>query len=348
MTLMPDPLTIPSPGDAAPFPPRSRTPVAAATLACLAAIAGTLLWTQSHFNPAVANFLRAAAGPSGGAAPGAQAAILPLPEGVTALTAPERFDRESLSDKIDGKAELYLSAGFTGLAAQRLAVADPAGAWIEVFLYSMGSVENAYAVFSSQRRADGVPIGIAEFAYRAENAVFFVHGPTYVEMIASDREARLAQVMEELAAGFVGSQPAAPSAAIAERDLFPAEGLAAAGITLIPADAFGLEGFDRVFTAVYAVPGGEATAFLARRDGPQAAAAAAAAFAEFLTAYGGEPKGEGEPVPGARAIAIMDTYAVVFARGDFVAGVHEAPDLAQALALAGRLAARLKEAPGAR
>jgi hypothetical protein len=38
----------------------------------------------------------------------------------------------------------------------------------------------------------------------------------------------------------------------------------------------------------------------------------------------------------------------VFAQGDFVAGVHEAPDLAQALALAGRLAARLKEVPGAR
>jgi hypothetical protein len=31
-----------------------------------------------------------------------------------------------------------------------------------------------------------------------------------------------------------------------------------------------------------------------------------------------------------------------------VAGVHEAQDLAQALALAGRLAARLKEVPGAR
>jgi hypothetical protein len=297
----------------------------------------------------VTNFLRAAAGPAGGAAaPGAQTAILALPEGVTTLTAPERFDRESLSDKINGKAELYLSAGFTGLEAQRLSVADPAGAWIEVFLYAMGSVENAYAVFSSQRRADGVPIGVAEFAYRAENALFFVHGPTYVEMIASGREAGLTRAMEELARGFIGSRPAAPSAAIAERDLFPTEGLAASGITLIPADAFGLEGFDRVFTAVYAVAGGEATAFLARREGPQAAAAAAIAFADFLGAYGGEPKGADDPVPGARAIAIMDTYAVVFARGDFVAGVHEAPDLAQALALAGRLADRLKEAPGAR
>ena len=327
--------------------PRRRTPVALAVLAGLLAIAGGLLWTQSRFNPAVVNYLKAAA-PPGAAAPGARTAILPLPDGISPLTAPERFDRETLSDKIDGKAELYLSAGFIGLEAQRLAVADPAGAWIEVFLYAMGSVENAYAVFSSQRRADGVPMGVAEFAYRAENAVFLVHGPAYVEMIASGREERLAAAMEELARAFIASQPAAPSAAIAERDLFPPEGLSEASITLIPADAFGLEGFDRVFTAVYAVPGGEATAFLARRGEPPAAAQAAKAFADFLTAYGGEPKSAGDPVPGAQAIAIMDTYAVVFAQGEFVAGVHEAPDLAQALALAGRLAARLKEVPGAR
>src|SRR5512133_1136053 len=100
--------------------PRRRTPVALAVLAGLLAIAGGLLWTQSRFNPAVVNFLKAAA-PPGAAAPGARTAILPLPDGISPLTAPERFDRETLSDKIDGKAELYLSAGFIGLEAQRLA-----------------------------------------------------------------------------------------------------------------------------------------------------------------------------------------------------------------------------------
>jgi hypothetical protein len=325
-----------------------RNAVAVAVLAALAAIAGSLLWTQGHFNPAVVNYLQASAGTAAVSVPGAQAAILSLPEGISPLTAPERFDRETLSDKIDGKAELYLSAGVIGLAAQRLSIADPAGAWIEVFLYEMGSVENAYAVFSSQRRADGTPLPVAEFAYRAENAIFLVHGTAYVEMIASGKEERLAQIMEVLARGFIQDRPAAASAAMAERDLFPREGLAEASITLIPSDAFGLAGLDRVFTAVYSVAGGEATAFLARRNGPQAAAEAAAAYADFLKTYGGEPKASDDPVPGARMIAIMDTYDVVFAQGDFLAGVHEAPDTTEALALAGRLAARLKEVPGAR
>lgn len=325
----------------------SRTPVAVTVLALLGLIAVILLWTQSHYNAAVVNYLQGSAAPATGAAPGPAAAILPLPDGISPLTAPERFDRDTLSDKIDGKAELYLSAGVVGLEAQRLATADPAGAWIEVFLYDMGSGENAFAVFSTQRRADGTPLPTAEFAYRAENAIFFVHGAFYVEMIASGREPRLAQAMEELATAFIRSRPAA-GAALGERDLFPREGLNEASITLIPADAFGLAGLDRVFTGLYAVGSGEATAFLARRDGPRAASEAAGAYAEFLQAYGGEAKATDDPVAGARAVAIMDSYEVVFAVGDFVAGVHEAPDLESALALARRIAARLKEVPGAR
>ena len=228
------------------------------------------------------------------------------------------------------------------------ATSDPAGSWIEVFLYEMGSGENAYAVFSSQRRADGTSLALAQFAYRAENAIFFVHGTSYVEMIASGKDDALTRGMEELARAYIDSRPGAPSAVMAERDLFPREGLTEASITLIPSDAFGLAGLDRVFTAVYAVPGGEATAFLARREAPQAAVDAASAYADFLKTYGGELKGQDDPVPGARLIGIMDTFEVVFAQGEYLAGVHEAPDMEQALALAGRLSARLKEAPGAR
>jgi hypothetical protein len=345
MVRMPDPLPIDSPENRT---AHSRTPVAVTVLAALGVIAVALLWSQAHYNPAVVNYLQASAGTSAAAAPGAATAVLPLPDGISPLTAPERFDRDTLSDKIDGKAELYLSAGVVGLEAQRLATADPAGAWIEVFLYDMGAGENAFAVFSTQRRADGTPLPVAEFAYRAENAIFFVHGAYYVEMIASGREPQLAQAMEDLATAFIRSRPAAAAARMAERDLFPREGLSEASITLIPADAFGLAGLDRVFTGIYAVGSNEATAFLARRDGPQAAAEAAAAYADFLQAYGGETKATDDPVAGARAVAIMDGYEVVFAVGDFVAGVHEAPDLEGALALARRIAARLKEVPGAR
>src|SRR5512144_1193881 len=131
-------------------PPGRQTLVSLATLGCLLAVAAGLLWTQSRFNPAVVNFLQGTADrakETSPAAPMPKEQILPLPEAMSPLSPAEHFDRETLSDKIDGKAELYLSAGFTRLDCQRVSLAGQPDAWIEVFVYDMGSVENAYAVF---------------------------------------------------------------------------------------------------------------------------------------------------------------------------------------------------------
>lgn len=326
-----------------------ETILALCVLASLTVIAAGMATVQSRFNPAVVNFLQGAAdrvkGPA--AAPATAEAILPLPEGMSLLTPAERFDRETLSDKIDGKAELYLSAGVIRLDSQRLALAGQPDLWVEVFIYDMGSFENAYAVFSAQRRADATMLDFAEFAYRAENALFFVHGPYYLEMIASGTDDRLRTSMDALAREFIRSRPVA-QATIAERDLFPKPGLVATSISLIPADAFGVADLDRVFTATYSIAGAEMTAFLSRRADPQAAAALAGAYVDFLKTYGGEVKASDEPVPGGAVVAILDMYEVVFAEGPFLAGVHEAPDRDKAVMLAKELAAKLKEVPGAR
>jgi hypothetical protein len=153
--------------------------------------------------------------------------------------------------------------------------------------------------------------------------------------------------MNALARAFIGSRPMV-QAAIAERDLFPKPGLAETGISLIPSDAFGFAGLDRVFAATYLMDGTQMTAFLSRRADSQEAAALAGAYVDFLKAFGGEVKALAEPVPGAVVVAVLDMYEIVFVVGPFFAGVHEAPDRDQALILAKTLAAELKEASGAR
>ena len=326
-----------------------ETIVALCVLASLVAIATGMAMVQSRFNPAVVNFLQGAADRAKGlaAAPATAEPVLPLPEGMALLTPAERFDRETLSDKIDGKAELYLSAGFIRLECQRLNLAGQPDLWVEVFIYDMGSFENAYAVFSTQRRADAITLDFAEFAYRAENAFFFVHGPFYLELIASGTDERLRASMDALARAFIRSRPVA-QATITERDLFPRTGLVETSISLISADAFGVADLDRVFTATYSIAGAEMTAFLSRRADPQEAAGLAGGYVDFLKAYGGEVKASDDPVPGAAVVAILDMYEVVFAEGPFLAGVHEAPDRDKAVMLAKELAAKLKEVSGAR
>ena len=130
--------------------------------------------------------------------------------------------------------------------------------------------------------------------------------------------------------------------------LFPKTGLVETSISLISADAFGVAGLDRMFTATYSIAGAEMTAFLSRRADPQEAAGLAGSYVDFLKAYGGEVQASGDPVPGATVVTILDMYEVVFAEGPFLAGVHEAPDRDKAVMLAKELAAKLKEVPGAR
>ena len=322
--------------------PRRQTVISLIVFAILAAIALGVYSAQGRFNPAVLNYLQGAAVIA--KPPAAAGHLLDLPAGLSPLSPPERFDRETLSDKINGKAELYLSAGFVRLDCQRVALTDRPEDWIEAFVYDMGSAPNAYAVFSLQRRSDGTPLDFAEFVYQAENALFLAHGAFYLELIASGKDRRLLDTLETLARGFMARRPAA-AAAIAERDLFPQEGLAAESIRLIPADAFGLAGLDRVFTATYAADGGEMTAFLSRRANPQDAADRLRSYVDFLKTYGGEVRLVDAPVGGTAVIAILDMYEVVFSQGDFLCGVHEAPSRESALELAGRLAGKLREVP---
>ena len=321
---------------------RRQTTIGLAVLAVLALTGFGIYSAQFRFNPAVVNYLEGAAVATAPAAPAGP--LWELPEGLSPLSPPERFDRATLSDKINGKAELYLSAGFVRLDCQRMALSGRPEDWIEAFVYDMGAAPNAYAVFSQQRRSDAAPWDFAEFAYGAENALFLAHGTFYLELIASSREPRLLGFLELLARGFMARHPVA-AAAIAERDLFPREGLDEAGIRLIPTDAFGVSGLDRVFAATYTADGGEMTAFLSRRANPQEARDLARSYVEFLKTYGGEASPSGAPVDGVTVVAILDMFEVVFAQGPFLAGVHEAPDREQALSLSGRLAEKLKEVP---
>jgi len=129
--------------------------LSSAIIGLLIVIALSLYLVQGRMNPSVINL--APAGNESGRLPLAGTAdspIIPIPSGLRAMSAPEIFKPDTLSDKINGKAELYLSAGFVELRTQRFQQADDEVAWFELFLYDMGTPSNAFAVFSVQRRRD--------------------------------------------------------------------------------------------------------------------------------------------------------------------------------------------------
>ncbi|BBO78060.1 hypothetical protein DSCW_54770 [Desulfosarcina widdelii] len=255
---------------------------------------------------------------------------------------PERFGPETLYEKINGRADLYLSSGFVSLETQRFAMDATAGTWVEVFVYDMGTQQNAFSVFSMQRREDAHPDDIAPNAYRTENALFLAHKKFYIELIGTDASLDLQAAMGELASKFLqergGAAAEAPGA-----DLFPKDDMRPGSLQLIAANAFGYEQLNRIYTEEYNLNGSRLTAFVSRRDDADAASALAREYQRTLISFGAVRIDEAIPLEGAVALQFFDTYEIVFSRGDCFAGIHEADSLEAAMVLAGRLAAHLKK-----
>jgi hypothetical protein len=265
-----------------------------------------------------------------------------FPQNLVPLSPPEVFGPLNLSDKIDGKAGLYLSAGFKRLESRRFKTDKDSTAWMEVFIYDMGNSENAFSVFSSQQRDDGKPADLGQFSYRTQNALYWVHGPYYLEIIGSAPTEENMMAMQLFAEAFIRNIEV-ETKSIAERDLFPSNGLDQNSIVLIPDNAFGYEGFDRVYIAGYKINDAELTAFISRRKTALQAEKLASAYHRFLLAFGGEKQASSPLIANARIVMILDTYEVIFSQGPYIAGVREATDTAQAINLAVTLKKNLKK-----
>ena len=327
---------------------RHETYLSLAILLVLVAIGTIVFKQQFRFNPAINAVdasLPKAAGSGRSPAETVIDTLVQLPQNLSPLTPPEVFDPDNLSDKINGKAELYLSAGFIQLQSQRFKFQSNPALWIEVFIYEMGTHENAFAVYSAQMRDDGLPLEMGRYAYRTQNALYWVHGPYYSEFIASEASPSAIAAMQNIAETFNRSRTV-QSAAIAEPDLFPPSGLNRDSISMISDDAFGFNKLDRVFVGEYIIEGENLTAFLSDRKSPTAADRLAADYLAFLTQFGGKditPEAE-LGIHGAVMVEILGAYDIFFSRGDYFAGVHEATDKIQAIRLAAKLAERLKGA----
>lgn len=312
--------------------------MAAGALAVMACVLAWVCIRQARFDPAVT--VAAVAAP---AAPAPAGLVEPLPAGLSPMSAAEAFTPGTLSDKIDGKADLYLSAGFVLMRSQRVRLAGGPGSWMEMLVYDMGLPANAYSVYSSQRRPNAADAGLGDYSYEADNELCLVHGRYYVEVVCSDSSDAARGAAEALARSYIGSTAVAEHANVgAEQALFPTEGLVAGSIALEPSDVFGLDQLNNVFVARYRDGRSELTLFAARRDAPGKAAREAAELRGFFVKDCGGKETPPPPYPPGAAIIEMDGgFEAVFSSGPYIAGVHQAPDRESAQRWLGAISRRI-------
>ena len=326
-------------------PGRAEKTAAAAAMAVLAAVVAGVMIQQARFSPAVQVAGALARGATGAASPGRSGDILdPWPAGLSPMGGREEFPAATLSDKIDGKAELYLSAGFVKLVSQRARIGADPGSWMEIFVYDMGSPANAFSVWSSQKRPEAAEVALADYGYRAGNEVCLVHGRFYVELVGTDAREATSQAAAALARAFVARTPVSEhAAASAEEAILPRDGMIPGTLALVPADVFGFDRLKSVFVARYRDGAAEVALFAARRQTAEEAARQASELRAFWIDECGGSEAAGAPA-GAAVVDVGGGFEAVFSSGRFLIGVHQAGSLAEARRWVAVLRARTAEA----
>ena len=250
---------------------------------------------------------------------------IPIPKGMAPMTSPEVFSPDTLYEKINGKAELYLSAGFNRLLSQRIKSQKKSEIWMEAFVYEMKTASSAFSVFSMQRRDSGTPTEISRFSYQTENALFLMHGSYYLEIISSEPSEEMKQLLLEFAKLFIQQTPS-ENVSIPELSMFPKACADLDRISVIPSSAFGFNKLDNVFTSICSLDGKEVMIFISNRKTSQNAEILSSDYTAFLKTFGGTEMPGFDRIRNSSLVEIFDAYELFFTSGTYFCGVHEAAD----------------------
>jgi hypothetical protein len=259
---------------------------------------------------------------------------IPLPE-ITPMGKMETFDAQTLSDKIDGKADLYLEAGFGKLYCRRYTLKNNPGIWFEYFLYDMGNPRNAFIVYSNQRRPGSRSSSITPFSYESGNAIYFIQGKYYSEIISGKSNPVIRQAINSTARYMVNRPLDAAKTVLPEIAYYPVKNQIPGSYKLYAHNAFGYEKFTQVMTAVYKLDGKEITAFVTLQPDRDRAKSLAKGYHDFMMEFGGDNWDvTAQGIPELSGADLLGDYDLVFSVGNVVAGIHGAKDKDAALKMA--------------
>jgi hypothetical protein len=257
-----------------------------------------------------------------------------VPAGFEMLSKVEVYNSENLYEKINGKAPLYTESGFEKLFTQRFVSSSDPNLWMELYVYDMDNIKNAFSVYSVQKRAESEDFPSMQLAYKTGNALYFVHGKYYMELVGSSESGELFKAISEVARRIQANLAIDHDSGITEFAVFPQENLVAGSIKLYLANAFGFEKLTNTFAARYRLENETITAFLSKRADSREAEAMAESYRNFLIENGAVIKNTDNKMLVGKVMDFYGKTEIVFTMGSFVAGVHEAENqqLAEKLA----------------
>jgi len=95
---------------------------------------------------------------------------------------PLLYDRDTLSDRINGEAELYFPYGFDRMTAARYASDKQPGAGMDVEIYRMGTPLDAFGIFAVYRQKDGRALNAGAESNLSGSQLFLYQSRYFVQI----------------------------------------------------------------------------------------------------------------------------------------------------------------------
>ena len=169
-----------------------------------------------------------------------------LPDGWALVDGPQTYTKKTLFKHIDGQAELYFKYGFQksifGIYQSKKSRENQ----IELDIYDMGNVLQAFGVFSRFRNEDR-PGGFGLDSYLDDHSALFYKGKYFVLLYATESSpSALKQWATKIASKIVD-----PSPPPKEISYFPKNGLKPGSIQYFPEGLLGHQFLKRGFQGIY-------------------------------------------------------------------------------------------------
>jgi hypothetical protein len=198
------------------------------------------------------------------------------------------YDKETLFDRIDGEAELYFPYGFGRLASARYANERDPRAAVEADVYEMGSLLDAFGIFSNYRRREDKEARIAGEGTVSPSQLIFYQGRFFVRLQASGAASLPEEVFLACARAVARNLPA-DGARPKELGAFAIPEAVPRSERYIARSLLGYDFFRRGLVADALVEGESGQVFLVIEDSADAAARTLDRYRSFLASSGKGP-----------------------------------------------------------
>jgi hypothetical protein len=250
-------------------------------------------------------------------------------DGLKPMSDTEFYNADNLFEKIDGRAPAYLNFNFQKLRCRSFSITGTSGSFVDVYEYRFDTPVNAFGMFALERDPKGGPLAFAPDGYASGMGFFFRQGPRYIQVMASDQNAKTLGLAKAIAEDRAKKLPDDDSGLDARRRL-PVTGLDPASVQFVQENAQGQAFLKNVFQANYDFAGKKLPFFLMVAT-PADAAAAWKSYLDFAGQFGGKVTALPD-VNGAKIFAAQNfgSFKVIYQRDGEIGGVVDADDGDQA------------------